>query len=72
MLPANYQIRLVDPSQYEEIVEICRLVYPTETPYTVEELDDHRQVFPQGQFVAVETDLQCRGWRALHAATADD
>jgi GNAT superfamily N-acetyltransferase len=28
-------------------------VYPTERPYTREELDDHRQVFPQGQFAAV-------------------
>ena len=55
MLPANYQIRLVDPSQYDAIIDICRLVYPTEKPYTVEELDDHRRVFPQGQFVAVET-----------------
>ncbi len=56
MLPANYQIRLVEPSQYEAIIAICKLVYPTEAPYTVEELDDHRQVFPQGQFVAVDTD----------------
>lgn len=54
MLPANYQIRLVDPSQYQAIIAICQLVYPTETPYTVEELDDHRRVFPQGQFVAVD------------------
>jgi hypothetical protein len=53
MLPAGYQIRLLEPSDYEAIVEICKLVYPTETPYTLEELDDHRQVFPQGQFVAV-------------------
>jgi GNAT superfamily N-acetyltransferase len=54
MLPANYQIRLVEPLHYEAIIEICKLVYPTEAPYTVEELDDHRQVFPQGQFVAVD------------------
>ena len=54
MLPANYQIRHLDPSHYETIIAICRLVYPTETPYTVEELEDHRQVFPQGQFVAIE------------------
>ena len=37
MLPTNYQIRLVDPTQYEAIIAICRLVYPTETPYTVAE-----------------------------------
>src|SRR5262245_24225206 len=55
MLPANYQILLLDPSQYEAIIAICKTVYPTETPYTAEELEDHRRVFPQGQFVAVET-----------------
>lgn len=57
MLPPNYHIRLVGPSDYEAIIEICRLVYPTETPYTVEELEDHRRVFPQGQFAAVHSDL---------------
>ena len=56
MLPANYRIRQVDPSQYDQIIAICRLVYPTETPYTALELDDHRRVFPQGQFVAVDVD----------------
>ena len=54
MLPANYRIRLVEPADYEAIIDICRRVYPRETPYTTEELDDHRQVFPQGQFVAFE------------------
>lgn len=53
MLPANYRIRLLEPSDYEAIIEICKLVYPTEKPYTLDELEDHRQVFPQGQFVAV-------------------
>ena len=53
MLPANYHIRLVEPADYAAIIEICRLVYPTEQPYTRDELDDHRQVFPQGQFAAV-------------------
>ncbi|MCE9532786.1 MAG: GNAT family N-acetyltransferase [Planctomycetes bacterium] len=56
MLPANYRIRLVAPSDYEEIIKICTLVYPTEKPYTRDELEDHRQVFPQGQFVAIADD----------------
>jgi len=55
MLPANYRIGLVDPIHYEAIIEICNLVYPTEKPYTLEELEDHRNVFPQGQFVAVDS-----------------
>lgn len=54
MLPANYRIRLVESSDHEAVIDICRKVYPTERPYTLEELEDHRQVFPQGQFVAVD------------------
>lgn len=53
MLPPNYRIRLADPSDFDAIIEICRTVYPTDTPYTQEELEDHCQVFPQGQWVAV-------------------
>src|SRR4029450_11441432 len=49
--------RLLAPSDYAPIIEICKLVYPTETPYTHDELEDHRQVFPQGQFVAIADDL---------------
>jgi GNAT superfamily N-acetyltransferase len=56
MLPANYQIRLLEPGDYTAIIEICKTVYPTETPYTVEELEDHHRVFPQGQFVAADVD----------------
>ncbi len=55
MLPSNYQIRCVETADYDAIISICRVVYPEERPYTIEELDDHRQVFPQGQFVAIET-----------------
>lgn len=56
MIPTNYRIRQLEPADFAAIIEICRLVYPTETPYTAEELDDHLQVFPQGQFVAVTCD----------------
>lgn len=56
MLPSNYHIREVAPADYDAIIEICQQVYPTEVPYTHEELEDHRQVYPQGQFVAIETE----------------
>ena len=58
MLPENYRIRHVAPSDYPAIIEICQRVYPTETPYTLDELDEHRQVYPQGQFVAVTRDAE--------------
>jgi len=54
MLPPNYHLRLLQPADYEPIIAICKRVYPAETPYTIEELEDHRLVFPQGQFVAID------------------
>jgi len=56
MLPENYRVRLVEPSDYEGIIDICQRVYPTDQPYTVEQLDDHRQVFPQGQFAVIDVE----------------
>jgi GNAT superfamily N-acetyltransferase len=52
MLPPDYRLRLMEPADYVTIGEICRAVYPAETPYTPAELAEHRAVYPQGQFVA--------------------
>lgn len=51
-LPPDYRIRLMEPSDFAAISEICRIVYPHDTPYTAEELAEHHAVYPQGQFVA--------------------
>src|SRR5205809_7913944 len=48
----EYRIRQMQPGDFAEIGEICRRVYPHDTPYTVAELAEHHEVFPQGQFVA--------------------
>ncbi|HMP83359.1 MAG TPA: hypothetical protein PKA41_11715 [Verrucomicrobiota bacterium] len=52
----NYVFRLVEPQDHQAIIEICKRVYPSEEAYTLEELEDHRQVFPQGQFAAIARD----------------
>ena len=52
MTLSDYAIRLMQPSDFVAIGEICRIVYPNETPYTPEELAEHQSVFPEGQFVA--------------------
>jgi len=52
MLPSHYAIRLMQPTDYAAIAAICGEVYPHDTPYTAAELDAHRAVYPQGQFVA--------------------
>lgn len=54
-LPADYRIRTMLPTDYPAIREICRAVYPHDTPYTPAELAAHRAVYPQGQFVAEHT-----------------
>jgi hypothetical protein len=48
----DYRIREMAPADYLPIGEICRRVYPHDTPYTPAELAEHRARFPQGQFVA--------------------
>lgn len=58
MLPSNYRIRIAEPADYDDIIEICKLVYPTDNPYTLEELTDHGKVFPQGQFVAIDIESE--------------
>jgi hypothetical protein len=54
-LPSDYRIRLMQRSDYAAISEICRVVYPHDTPYTEDELAEHHAVYPQVQFVAEHT-----------------
>lgn len=49
---SEYRIRGMKEADYSPIGEICRRVYPHDTPYTSEQLAEHNTVFPQGQFVA--------------------
>ena len=51
-LHPDYRIRLMEAADMPAIVEICKLVYPHDAPYTPQELAEHHLVFPQGQFVA--------------------
>jgi predicted amidohydrolase/ribosomal protein S18 acetylase RimI-like enzyme len=37
-----------------EIMELSRLCYPHDTPWTEEQLLAHQRIFPEGQFVAVD------------------
>lgn len=40
------------------IIELSRKVYPDSPPWTVEQLASHGSVFPEGQFVALDTESQ--------------
>jgi len=49
---SEYSIRRMQAGDFGAIREICRRVYPHETPYTDSELAEHNAAYPQGQFVA--------------------
>lgn len=49
-LPDDYLIRRMRESDRAEIAAICAKVYPTERPYTDEELHAHHELFPEGQY----------------------
>ncbi len=50
----SIRIRTLEPRDEERLEEICEVVYPTERPYSLEELQRHRRIFPEGQLVAVD------------------
>ena len=54
-VPRDSSIRLMRPTDYTAISEMCRVVYPNDAPYTAQELAEHVAVYPQGQFVAEHT-----------------
>jgi GNAT superfamily N-acetyltransferase len=50
-LPDGYLIRLMREADHAQVSAICASVYPTERPYTEEELRAHHALFPDGQFI---------------------
>ncbi|MEA3244548.1 MAG: GNAT family N-acetyltransferase [Gemmatimonadota bacterium] len=47
-------VRNTTPEDFAGIVEMCRSVYTSSHPWTIEQLTSHHTVFPEGQFVAVD------------------
>jgi len=54
--PAGIVVRGTRASDFGEIVEICGEVYPESLPWSERQLASHLEVFPEGQFVAVENE----------------
>lgn len=47
-------VRETRTSDFQQVIELCRSVYPESPPWTTEQLSSHLRVFPEGQLVAVE------------------
>lgn len=43
------------PAHFSAIIEICREIYPDNAPWSETQLASHLQVFPEGQFAAIES-----------------
>src|SRR5262245_54886521 len=50
-------VRNTEPRDFAQISELCRRVYPNERPWTPEQLASHLRVFPEGQLVALDREL---------------
>ena len=51
-------VRNTRPPDFDAIERISRITYPDDFPWTAEYLATHLEVFPEGQFVAVDTDTR--------------
>lgn len=57
-LPEIY-VRNTRKSDFPGIIALCREVYRGGAPWSRQQLGSHLQVFPEGQFVAVERGTEC-------------
>ena len=51
----DIQVRQTTREDFPRLIEMCREVYSASTPWSEAQLSSHLDVFPEGQFVAVET-----------------
>ena len=51
-------VRNTQPRDLEAICEICRRIYPGIAPWETKHLQQHLDIFPQGQLVAVDEQTQ--------------
>ncbi len=47
-------VRNTRPEDFPEIIEMCSEVYHASPTWSIAQLASHLEVFPEGQFVAVE------------------
>ncbi len=53
-MPIN--VRNTRPSDFPAIERISRVTYPDDSPWTADYLSKHLEIYPEGQFVAVNTE----------------
>lgn len=57
-MPHNVHIRTLQPSDYDAVCAMGLKIYPKDIPWDERYFSAHRDVFPQGQLVAVDNETQ--------------
>lgn len=52
----NLKIRNTKLSDYENIVKICKSIYPDSQPWNLQQITSHLELYPEGQFVVESED----------------
>ena len=68
----SVEVRNTRREDLEQIVEMCREVYPGISPWKVEQLEQHLAAFPEGQFVAIQDGKRVVGFAASLIILWDD
>lgn len=56
MPSARIHIRHTEPRDFEGVERLSRIVYPNDFPWTADYLTKHLEMFPEGQFVAADSE----------------
>jgi GNAT superfamily N-acetyltransferase len=66
------RVRAVEPRDFLGIIRLCELTYPGISPWSAKALARHREIFPEGQLVAVDQDNGIHGYAASLIVYWDD
>lgn len=67
----SLRVRHTTPQDFEDILRIGRLTYPHESPWKANELQQHLERFPDGQFVVVDGRDRVLGMAATQRMAAE-
>lgn len=71
-IPSAAGVRLTEPRDDAAIERLTRIIYPQAAPWSSLQLASHREVFPEGQFVAVDASDAVVGMAASLVVLWDD
>ncbi len=63
-------IRNTEESDFPQIIELSKEIYREKTAWTERELSSHLDIFPEGQFVAVEPSSRENNWNVSESYCA--